>query len=418
MVKTVAKSMSQDYVQVYLDDPAFGPLNNIGTLTRGDRGSIRFAYNPSWLDRSNPFPLDPELDLSPGEFYPKGSNFGVFMDSCPDRWGSLLMQRREDVESKLDGRTRRILGPWDYLLGVQDCTRMGALRFKRPQDEEFLASEALAAPPVTRLAELQQISFEITNKKIQDLGQLRKWLRVLVAPGASLGGARPKANIVENDGSLWIAKFPARDDAEDVAAYEKLVHDLARDCGIDVPESRLVKVGTGHHTFMVKRFDRNMASRCFFSSAMPLLHRTDSEDASYLELAEFIANFGHLDHIEEDLEELFRRVVFNVVVANRDDHLRNHGFIRTPAGWRLAPAFDINPSASKEEHVLALDACSRQPDLNVAASTADLYRLDGKKASQIIEQVCDVVRSWRPRAKRLGLSSQECVVLEQCMLVS
>lgn len=414
----MAKLLPLDHVQVYLDDPSFGPLNNIGTLARGDRGSIRFTYNLSWLDQANSFPLDPELDLSPGEFYPKGSNFGVFMDSCPDRWGSVLMQRREDVESKLEGRPRRILAPWDYLLGVQDCTRMGALRFKRSQDEDYLAAEALSAPPIARLAELQQIAFEITNKKLPDLGRLREWLRVLVAPGASLGGARPKANIVESDGSLWIAKFPARDDSEDAAAYEKLVHDLARDCGIDVPESRLVMVGTGYHTFMVKRFDRDMGSRRFFSSAMPLLHRTDSEDASYLELAEFIANFGHLDHIEEDLEELFRRVVFNVIVANRDDHLRNHGFIRTPSGWRLAPAFDINPSSSKEEHVLALDSYSRQPDLDVVASTADLYRLGEKKSKEVIEQVCDIVSGWRTSARRMGLSSQDCLMLEQCMLVS
>lgn len=414
----MAKLSSQDHLQVYLDDPAFGPLSNIGTLTRGDRGSIRFTYIHSWLDQAHAFPLDPELDLSAGEFYPQGSNFGVFMDSCPDRWGSVLMQRREGVEAKLDSRPRRALGTWDYLIGVQDCTRMGALRFKRPQDEAFLASEALSAPPVTRLAELQQIAFEITNKKLPDLGRLREWLRVLVAPGASLGGARPKANIIENDGSLWIAKFPARDDSEDIGAYEKLIHDLARESGIDVPESRLVRVGDGYHTFMVKRFDRELDSRRFFSSAMPLLHRTDSEDASYLELAEFIANFGHIDHIEEDLEELFRRVVFNVIVGNRDDHLRNHGFIRTPAGWRLAPAFDINPSTSKDEHVLALDAYSRQPDLDVVISTADLYRLSPQKTKQIIQQVCDVVSGWQSKARRMGLSAQDCLVLEHCMLIS
>ncbi len=414
----MAKPSPKDQVLVYLDDPAFGQINNIGTLTCGDRGSVRFEYNESWIAQADSFPLDPELDLASGEFYPKGSNFGVFMDSCPDRWGSVLMQRREDVESKMEGRSRRVLGTWDYLLGVQDCTRMGALRFKRLQDEGFLASEALSAPPITRLAELQQIAFEITNKKVQDLGRLREWLRVLVAPGASLGGARPKANIVESDGSLWIAKFPARDDTEDVAAYEKLVHDLARDCGIDVPESRLVKIGSGYHTFMVKRFDRYHADRRFFSSAMPLLHRTDSEDASYLELAEFITNYGEVERIERELEELYRRVVFNVVVANRDDHLRNHGFIRNPAGWRLAPAFDINPSTSKEEHVLALDDHARYPDLEVVASTADLYRLGDKKSREIIELICDVVSGWRPRAKRMGLSAQDCLVLEQCMLVS
>jgi len=289
---------------------------------------------------------------------------------------------------------------------------MGALRFRRQHEEDFLANEALSAPPITKLAELQQIAYEMTNKKTADLGQLREWLRVLVAPGASLGGARPKANLLESDGGLWIAKFPAHEDAVDVAAYEKLVHDLARDCGINVPESRLVRIGSSHHTFMVKRFDRHDGHRCFFSSAMPLLNRTDSEDASYLELAEFVVSFGVPDFINADLRELFTRVVFNVAVANRDDHLRNHGFIRMPEGWRLAPAFDINPSCSKSEHTLALDLYERRPVLDTVISTAGLYRLDRGQAKEVVERVCDVVSGWRAKAKRMGMPSQDSIWLE------
>lgn len=403
----MAKSKGEQ-IWVWLDDPAFGPLQHIGTLSRGDRGSVRFAYEPNWLKHAHAFPLDPELDLSAGEFFPGESNFGVFMDSCPDRWGQILMKRREAVEAREDRRTPRTLGPWDFLLGVQDCTRMGALRFSRPGEHVFLANEALSAPPVTRIAELQAVAFELTKKKQDDLGKIKEWLKVLVAPGSSLGGARPKANLIEEDDSLWIAKFPSADDDYDVALWEKLLSDLAQRCGITVPDSRLMQIGRGHHTFLVKRFDRIGDNRRFFASAMTMLGHADSEDASYLELAEFIATYGEIDHIAKDLQELFTRVVFNVATANRDDHLRNHGFIRSPSGWRLAPAFDMNPSFRKDEHVLSLDLYNRQPDLEIVLSTAEYYRLDTGLAKKIVHEVCKIVGEWKNRARKLGLSTLEC----------
>jgi len=395
-------------IWVWLDDPAFGPLQQIGILSRGDRGSVRFAYQPNWLKHAHAFPLDPELDLTAGEFFPGDSNFGVFMDSCPDRWGQILMKRREVVEAKEAGRTPGTMGPWEFLLGVQDCTRMGALRFSRPGEEVYLADESLSAPPVTRIAELQAIAFELTRKKQDDLDKIREWLKVLVAPGSSLGGARPKANVVAEDGCLWIAKFPSADDDYDVALWEKLLHDLAKQCGIMVPEARLMQIGNGYHTFLVKRFDRNNGQRRFFASAMTMLGHVDTDDASYLELAEFIATYGEADHITLDLEELFTRVVFNVATANRDDHLRNHGFIRSPEGWRLAPAFDVNPSFKKDEHVLSLDLYNRQPDMDVILSTAGFYRLDNKHAKKIISEVCAAVGGWKTRARIIGLNNQEC----------
>lgn len=398
----------EEQVWVWLDDPAFGSLQQIGTLFRGTRGSVRFVYEPTWLKQVNAFPLDPELDLSMGDFFPENSNFGVFMDSCPDRWGQLLMKRRESVEAKEEGRTPRALGPWDFLLGVQDCTRMGALRFSRPGELLYLANEALSAPPVARIAELQEVAFELTRKKQDDLGKIKEWLKVLVAPGSSLGGARPKANLVDEDGALWIAKFPSADDDYDVALWEKLLHELAQQCHIMVPEARLIQIGKGYHTFLVQRFDRTRKQRHFFASAMTMLHHTDTDDASYLELAEFLSTYGEADHIARNLEELFTRVVFNIATANRDDHLRNHGFIRSPSGWRLAPAFDMNPSFRKAEHVLSLDLYNRQPDFQVAIATAEYYRMNRARAGIIVREVCEVVTGWKVLAKRLGLSGQEC----------
>lgn len=400
--------VKSEQIWVWLDDPAFGPLQHIGMLSRGDRGSVRFAYGADWLKHAHSFPLDPELDLSAGEFFPGNANFGVFMDSCPDRWGQILMKRREAVVAREEGRIPKTLGPWEFLLGVQDCTRMGALRFSRPDGHVFLADEALSAPPVTRIAELQAVAFELTKKKQDDLGKIKEWLKVLVAPGSSLGGARPKANLIDEDGCLWIAKFPAANDDYDVAIWEKLLQELAQRNGITVPESRLMQIGQGYHTFLVQRFDRQNGDRRFFVSAMTMLGHVDSEDASYLELAEFIATYGEADHIARDLEELFTRVVFNVATANRDDHLRNHGFIRSPFGWRLAPAFDMNPSFKKDEHTLSLDLYNRQPDFEVVLSTAGYYRLTADRAQKIITDVCRVVGEWQVNAKKLGLSTQEC----------
>lgn len=406
-----------EQVWVWLDDPVFGPRQQIGTLARGERGSLRFAYEAAWLKVAHTFPLDPELDLTAGDFFPGEANFGVFMDSCPDRWGQVLMQRREVVQAKEEGRRPKTLGPWDFLLGVQDCTRMGALRFTRSgNNQPFLADEALSAPPVARIAELQAVAFELTRKKETSHDQVKEWLKVLVAPGSSLGGARPKANLIDSDGSLWIAKFPSADDAYDVALWEMLLLKLAQNCGLTVPEARLMQIGNGYHTFLVKRFDRHGAERRFFASAMTMLGRRESEDASYLELAEFIATFGAVDHVARDLEELFTRVVFNVATANRDDHLRNHGFIRSPAGWRLSPAFDLNPSFKKDEHVLSLDLYNRQPDLAVVLATAAYYRLESSRARQIVTAVCKVVGDWKSTARKVGLSSSECSEAEHLFL--
>ncbi|MBK9442933.1 MAG: HipA domain-containing protein, partial [Comamonadaceae bacterium] len=353
--------------------------------------------------------------------FPGDSNFGVFLDSCPDRWGQVLMKRRELVEAKMQCRTRRELRAWDFLIGVQDITRMGALRFSAADDIEppvFLANEALAAPPVSQLGALQQVALALSRKRQDDLSLLSHWLKVLVAPGASLGGARPKANLLGEGESLWIAKFPAADDESDVALGEKLVHDLAKQCGIDVPPSRLELIGHGYHTFLVQRFDRLGSRRRFFTSAMSLLNKTDKEEASYLDLAEFIATKGSPAHIADDLRELFRRVAFNVIVANRDDHLRNHGFVRLPGGWRLSPAFDMNSSGKRDSHVLALADHDVTPDLETVLQTAEFYRLSAKEAQTIVDKIIDVVRHWDVQARLLGLSAEDRGELDAIFLLT
>lgn len=408
-----------DSLAVWLDDPAFGPLVRLGTLHRSGLDSVRFAYDKAWLEQPLAFQLDPGLELSAGDFYPKGSNFGVFLDSCPDRWGQLLMKCREMVEAREHGSARRELRAWDFLLGVQDATRMGALRFSHAaanNPPRFLADELLAAPPLARLAELQQVALEITRKRIDDVDKLKQWLKVLVAPGASLGGARPKANLAHGE-ALWIAKFPAADDECDVALWEKLAHDLARKAGIDVPASRLERFGHGHHTFLVQRFDRAGGRRRFFTSAMSLLDRTDPDDASYLELAQFIATQGLAGAIEADLEQMFRRVIFNVAVANRDDHLRNHGFIRLPDGWRLAPSFDMNPAPARDSHVLALDDSDTTPSLSTVLETAALYRLDDRRANVIAREVLAAFNHWQRHARKLGLAAEDIAELEEAFVL-
>jgi serine/threonine-protein kinase HipA len=353
------------------------------------------------------------LDKAPFFPNPELGNFGIFLDSAPDRWGQTLMMRREALEARDQERTPRTLHAWDFLIGVQDLTRQGALRFRLEGTGEFLAAHRLPAPPVTSLRELESVARELSNKTIDDLKGLRHWLSVLVAPGASLGGARPKANFTDTDQSLWIAKFPARDDNRDIGAWESVAHTLATQAGIAVPAARLMKLGEPYRTFCVKRFDRHGGKRVFYASAMTLLQRDQSEGASYLDLAHFIQHNGATPAcIAADLTQLFRRVVFNVAVGNRDDHLRNHGFLLTRSGWRLAPAFDVNPNIAKTEHVLSLDDSDNRPDLATVASTAEFYGITKTQARVIMDEVLKVAGGWKKAAAKARISAAEILLFE------
>jgi serine/threonine-protein kinase HipA len=392
------------------------PMQRLGTLAH-DRGQVRFHYDKAWLTQQDiAFAIDPQLTLDAGPFFPKpeAGNFGVFLDSSPDRWGQTLMRRRETLQAKDEQRPARTLYSWDFLIGVQDITRQGALRFRFPDSNTFLANEALAAPPVTNLAELSAIAKELTRKNIDNLDQLRHWLAVLVAPGASLGGARPKANFCDKGGALWIAKFPSAEDDRDIGAWEGVTWWLARQAGIDMPPAKVERLGQGgHHTFCVQRFDRigtageKQDKRRFYASAMTLLGKDVSEGTSYLELAEFLARRGDPDHIQEDMEQLFRRVAFNVAVGNRDDHLRNHGFILGKRGWRLSPAFDVNPSIDKASHVLNIDDLDNRPSLDTVLETAAFYRLTPQRATDVIGEVVAAVGDWKSVARRARIAAAD-----------
>ena len=392
-------------LEVWLDVDFLDAPVRVGTLA-DDRGTVRFAYETPWLHHPLRFALDPDLSLGEGAYFPKPEqgNFRIFDDSAPDRWGQMLMRRREALAAIDEGRPPRTLYAWDFLLGVQDLTRQGALRFRTPGDCAFLADEPLAAPPVTSLRELEAVAGEITARRLDDLDALRRWLAVLVAPGASLGGARPKANYTDLDGSLWIAKFPAREDDRDVGAWETLVHDLARDAGIDVPPSELRSFGGGFRTFCVRRFDRVGGRRRFYASAMAMLRKDESDGTSYLELAEFLHHRGAKKHVASDLEQLFRRVAFNVAVGNRDDHLRNHGFILTETGWRLAPAFDVNPNIDRGDHVLNLNEADNRSSLETVIETGEWYVDSKDRAAGIVSEVVRITRSWRERAAKLQIA--------------
>ena len=398
--------MPADQLEVWLDAGIVDVATQVGKLYN-DRGQIRFEYAAAWINHPHAFALDPSLGLGSGSYFPRAEdgNFGIFLDSCPDRWGQTLMRRREALDAKDAGRPQKTLHAWDFLLGVQDETRQGALRFRDPAQGVFQAAHPLAAPPFASLRTLEAVALELTAKKIDDLGALRKWLSVLVAPGASLGGARPKANYRETDGTLWIAKFPSREDDRDAGAWEWVAHQLAAEAKIAVPAAKMLRFKNPFHTFCVQRFDRAAGRRVFYASAMTLLGASQSEGRSYLDIAEFIQKHAaDQRRIANDLEQLFRRVVFNVAVGNRDDHLRNHGFVLTKSGWALSKVFDVNPSIDKTDHVLNIDAADNRPSMQSVFDTTHYYGLSDARAEKMISEILGVTSQWRKVAKNAGLS--------------
>jgi serine/threonine-protein kinase HipA len=372
-----------------------------------------FEYDNDWLQSNNGQLLDPELQLYAGKQHLTAdkTNFGLFLDSSPDRWGSLLMRRREAALARNEGRIEQKLFATDYLLGVFDGHRMGALRFKLDKQGPFLNdNKAQASPPWTTLAELENISLKLEQDDIIDDPEYLKWLSMLVAPGASLGGARPKASIVAKDGSLWIAKFPSKNDEGDTGGWEIVTYELAIAAGIKMAESKAQKFSSNYHTFLTKRFDRKSdGTRIHFASAMTMLGYTDGDDhekgISYLELAEFISENGA--NVNADLEELWRRIVFSICVSNTDDHLRNHGFILSEEGWLLSPAYDINPVETATGLKLNISDNDNALDLDLAMKVHKFFRLSEARANDIKKTVINSVKNWRGLANKYGISRAE-----------
>lgn len=383
------------------------------TLARG-KEVFSFEYDKEWLRTDSRQQLDPSMALYRGPQYPAKNrdNFGVFLDSAPDRWGRVLMRRREAQLARAEGRAERRLLESDYLLGVHDGHRMGALRFR--SDARYLDdNNELASPPWTSLRELEHASLQLERHGVEDDPHYGRWLQLLIAPGGSLGGARPKASVRDEQDRLWIAKFPSRSDEEDTGAWELVVHDLAERSGIEVPEAQVRRFssnrsgGHGHHTFLSRRFDRSdNGVRLHFASAMTLLDRVDGQGAddgvSYVELADLLMRVGSAT--STDLEQLWRRIVFSICVSNTDDHLRNHGFMLRSTGWTLAPAYDMNPNAHGSGLKLNISETDNAQDIDLALSVASVFRVKSKRSREIVGQVIDAAKQWRTVAASHGLT--------------
>ncbi len=373
-----------------------------------------FEYDEHWLKGKDLFLLDPDIGLFSGPQFPvKKENFGIFLDSMPDTWGRTLMTRRALQIAKLKGKIAPALHDIDFLLGVADKCRMGAMRFKLDPDGPFLDDDSQTpVPPWTSVGELQHIADLVESGK--NPKELNKWLIMLMAPGSSLGGARPKANVMDKSGQLWIAKFPSRNDTIDKAKWEFLAYKLAIAADIRMSESRIEKVAGSSYTFFTKRFDRIREERVHFASAMTMTGNNEEtlrdKRASYLDLSMFIQDHG--GNIGEDLAELWRRIVFNIAVSNTDDHLRNHGFIIENGAWRLSPAYDVNPSIDKEELALNIDERSGALDFDLALTVAEYFRLTSIEAQTSLSKVLQVVRSWEKTAKQLGISRSEIEMMQ------
>jgi serine/threonine-protein kinase HipA len=387
-----------------------GPVQ-VGTarasIVRG-KEIIAFEYNDAWLKKGQPILLDPKLHFAPGPQYAP-SAFGLFFDSAPDRWGRVLIQRREALRAKEENRNSRALFDSDYLLEVHDACRMGGLRFKTALDGPFVSDEReLSAPPQHTLRELEQASLRFESSDPED-SEYRKWLNLLLAPGTSLGGARPKANVMDPQGNLWIAKFPSKSDEFNSGAWEMLTYQLAAKAGLKTATARAEMFSKTGHTFLTQRFDRVQTRRIHFASAMNLLGYQDGEGAktgaSYLDLVDLIGTIG--ENVSADLEELWKRIVFSICVSNTDDHLRNHGFLLGERGWTLSPAYDLNPQPYSTGLALNINEASNDLNLDLAREVATYFRLSPKRAEKLLIQIQTAVSRWESLAAALGISKSE-----------
>ena len=368
--------------------------------------SYSFAYDDKWLANTKlSLSLDPDLPTYAGRQFPNGrAIFGVFADASPDRWGRLLMNKRERNLADKEKRKPRKLYDSDFLLGVYDEARMGGLRFKLEETGEFLSNDKeTATPPWATLRTLEEASRQFEN---DERALNEKWLNQLIRPGSSLGGARPKATVVDTQGQLWIAKFPSKNDDNNTGAWEKVVHDLARMCGLNVPESKLETFSKLGSTFLVKRFDRDRDKRIHFASAMTLLGKTDGASAadgsSYLDLVSIITSSGA--NPTEDLIELWKRIVFSMAISNTDDHLRNHAFVLKKSGWALSPLYDVNPVPYGDELSLNVNEADNRISIPLAIETAYRFNIAEKNAKEMADAITTIVgNNWEKLATEYGI---------------
>ena len=400
----------------WLDAPVL--MGELGYESLRGADSYSFKFDNDWLRHYGSLFLSADINNYPGLQYtqPNKDIFGCFSDALPDRWGRLLLNRREQLLAAEEKRPVRRLSSFDYLLGIDDFSRMGGFRFKESKEGTFINCEQrLRIPPLTDIRALAAASMEIEKSEEQNQLPEKKWLLQLVHPGTSLGGARPKAGVMNDDGQLCIAKFPSRNDDYDVALWEHHSHLLAREVGIVAAETSVIETGGKYHALLSKRFDRTAnGRRKHFASAMTLLGLTDGNNAQtgngYLDIVDFIVQ--SCCDVENNLRQLYRRVAFNIAIGNSDDHFRNHAFLLTPRGWTLSPAYDLNPTQN-EYQALLINATTNHSDLNVLLDSSEEYMIGKDEGRRIVAEVKDGVRQWKTIATRLGIAKREINAFEQ-----
>lgn len=405
---------------VYADFDWLDEIELVGELTMDSiRGgeTYGFMFAKEWLKKHGDVLLSEDLNNYVGMQYTQQGKdiFGCFSDSLPDRWGRTLVLRREQILAAEDKRPIKRLTSMDFLLGIDDASRMGGFRFKEKAEGEFInAANELPIPPIASIRELIAASQEIELSEERNVLPEKKWLMQLVQPGTSLGGARPKASVVDEKRLLYVSKFPSRKDLYDVGLWEHFAHLMAKAAGINCAETRVISASQKYHTLLSKRFDRTEdGKRIHFASAMTMLGLTDGENAStghgYLDIVDFIIR-GCCD-VERNLEELFRRVAFNIAISNSDDHFRNHGFLLTSRGWTLSPAYDLNPTLSNNQSLL-INAYTTESDLGILQDSCSDYMLSSATAKRIIKDVRQAMARWRQTATMIGIPPSEQKIFE------
>lgn len=370
-----------------------------------------FSFDEGWLAQHGNVFLSDDLQNFAGRQYTQYGRdiFSCFSDALPDRWGRTLLTRREQLVAVEEQRPVRRLTSFDYLTGIDDASRMGGFRFAAHPGGMFINADTnLRVPPLSDVRELMRAALEIEAKEEKHLLPSKKWLAQLLHPGTSLGGARPKASVIDEDGHLTVAKFPSRKDDYDVAQWEHFCHVMGRKAGLNVADTRTIR-GEKYHILLSRRFDRDgNGRRIHFASSLTLLGLTDGDNAAtgygYTDIADFIVRQGC--NVQRNLEELYRRVAFNIIVGNSDDHFRNHGFLLTAKGWNLSPAYDMNPTLAEHQSLL-IDHSVCEADLGLLMEAAEEYMLSKEVAGNIIAEVKQAMKPWRTEARRLGLPQRD-----------
>lgn len=374
--------------------------------------SYAFKFDENWLSIHAGIKLSEDINNYPGMQYTQPGNdiFGCFSDALPDRWGRTLLKRREQIQASEEKRAIRSLSSFDYLMGIDDFSRMGGFRFKRELEGDYInVSPSLKIPPLTEIRELIHASQEVEKSEDNDVLPEKKWITQLIQPGTSLGGARPKAGVLDEMGNLCIAKFPSKKDDYDTGIWEHFSHLLAQKAGIQVAQTRVLDGLGKYHTLLSRRFDRtDEAKRIHFASSMSLLGLKDGDNAQsgfgYLDIVDFIIQ-GCCD-VEKNLHELYRRVAFNICIGNSDDHFRNHGFLLTPKGWTLSPAYDMNPTLNEHQSLL-INESSNKADIRVLLDSCESYMINKEEAEIIIHDVQAAVSKWENLAIQLQIPIRE-----------